>query len=219
MFNNNILFHFNFDCREGSQKQYKNCGRCNLVVFGNSNDSRIRRQISGNFRRPDYWCSSDVRRCRYVRNLYCICCILVYSRIIKRKQRFETTLDLMNKIINTSAAPKAVGPYSQAVVSNGLLFISGQLGIDPVTGKMVEGGVTEQTQQVMKNIGAILREAGYDYKDVIKSTCFLSDMNNFAAMNSVYGSFYPENPPARAAIAVAGLPLGALIEIETIAGR
>jgi len=123
----------------------------------------------------------------------------------------------MKRIIFSESAPKAVGPYSQAVESNGILFISGQIPIDPVIGKIVDGGIREQTLQVMKNIGAILKAAGYDYKDVVKSTCLLSDMDNFAAMNEIYAQFYPENPPARAAYGVVRLPLGAMIEIETIA--
>ena len=125
----------------------------------------------------------------------------------------------MKKVIHTSHAPKAVGPYSQAIEANGMLFISGQIPIDPATGKIVDGDIKEQTEQVMKNIGAILKEAGYSFKDVVKSTCLLSDMNNFAAMNEVYGSFYPENPPARAAYAVVKLPLGVLVEVETIAAK
>lgn len=123
----------------------------------------------------------------------------------------------MKKIIHTQNAPAAIGPYSQAVESNGMLFVSGQVAINPETGKVVEGGISEQTEQVMKNIGAILKEAGYDFLDVIKSTCLLSDMGNFAAMNTVYGKYYSENPPARAAFAVKELPLGVLVEIETIA--
>ncbi len=125
----------------------------------------------------------------------------------------------MKKIIHTTLAPKAVGPYSQAVEINGMLFISGQIPLDPSTGQMAEGGITEQTEQVMKNIGEILKEAGYQFSDVVKSTCLLSDMDNFAAMNAVYGMYYPENPPARAAYGVVRLPLGALIEIETIAAK
>ncbi len=125
----------------------------------------------------------------------------------------------MKKIINTAAAPKAIGPYSQAIEANGMLFISGQIPIDPGTGKIIEGDISEQTEQVMKNIDAILKEAGLDFSNVVKSTCLLSDMDNFAAMNAVYGRFYPENPPARAAYGVVKLPLGALIEIETIAAR
>jgi 2-iminobutanoate/2-iminopropanoate deaminase len=123
----------------------------------------------------------------------------------------------MKKIIATEKAPKAIGPYSQAVEANGMLFISGQIPIDPSTGKVIEGGITEQTEQVMKNIGAILKEAGYNFRDVIKSTCLLSDMDNFSAMNAVYGKYYAENPPARAAYSVVKLPLESLIEIETIA--
>ncbi|MEI6174595.1 MAG: RidA family protein [Bacteroidota bacterium] len=125
----------------------------------------------------------------------------------------------MKRIISTPHAPKAIGPYSQAIEVNGMLFISGQIPIHPETGKMVEGGISEQAEQVMKNIGAILMEAGYGFSDVVKSTCLLSDMDNFAAMNAVYGKYYQENPPARAAYAVVKLPLGALIEIETIAAR
>jgi 2-iminobutanoate/2-iminopropanoate deaminase len=123
----------------------------------------------------------------------------------------------MKKIIATDKAPKAIGPYSQAVEVNGMLFISGQIPLDPASGKLVDGGITEQADQVMKNIAAILTEAGYSFRDVVKSTCLLSDMDNFAAMNAVYGKYYGENPPARAAYAVVKLPLGVLIEIETIA--
>ncbi len=122
----------------------------------------------------------------------------------------------MKKIIFTEKAPKAIGPYSQAVEINGTLYISGQVPVNPETGKMPEG-IKEQTEQVMKNIGAILEEAGYTFDNVVKSTCLLSDMDNFQAMNEVYGNSYKENPPARAAYGVVKLPLGALIEIETIA--
>ncbi len=125
----------------------------------------------------------------------------------------------MKKIIHTTNAPAAIGPYSQAVEANGMLFISGQVAINPQTGKVIEGGIAEQTEQVMKNIGSILKESGYDFTDVIKSTCLLSDMGNFAAMNMVYGKYYPKNPPARAAFAVKELPLGVLVEIETIAAK
>ncbi len=123
----------------------------------------------------------------------------------------------MKKIISTKQAPAAIGPYSQAVEVNGTLYISGQIPIDPATGKIVEGGIEEQTTQVMKNIGAVLSEAGYQYSDVVKSTCLLSDMSHFAEMNAVYGSYYAQNPPARAAFAVKTLPLNVLIEIETVA--
>lgn len=129
------------------------------------------------------------------------------------------TLINMKKIISTDKAPKAIGPYSQAVEANGILFISGQVPIDPTTGKIIDGGIKEQTEQVMKNIGAILEAAGLSYTNVVKSTCLLNDMDNFAAMNEVYARFYTSEMPARAAYGVVRLPLGALIEIETIAVR
>lgn len=123
----------------------------------------------------------------------------------------------MKRIISTTAAPGAIGPYSQAVEANGTLYISGQVAIDPATGKLVEGGITGQTTQVLKNIRAILLAAGYTMDNVVKSTCLLSDMSDFKAMNEVYAQFYTSEQPARAAFAVKGLPLGALIEIETVA--
>ncbi len=123
----------------------------------------------------------------------------------------------MKKIISTTNAPAALGPYSQAVEVNGTLYISGQVPVNPATGKMVEGGISEQTEQVLENIGAILTASGYTFSDVVKSTCLLSDMADFKAMNEVYGRYYIADQPARAAFAVKGLPLGALIEIETVA--
>lgn len=123
----------------------------------------------------------------------------------------------MKRIIHTPEAPAAIGPYSQAVEAGRTLYVSGQIPLDPATMTIVEGGIQEQTEQALKNIGAILTEAGYTYSDVVKSTCLLSDMANFKAMNEVYGRFYPENAPARAAFAVRELPMGVLIEIETIA--
>jgi 2-iminobutanoate/2-iminopropanoate deaminase len=123
----------------------------------------------------------------------------------------------MKKIHYTENAPKAIGPYSQAVEVNGTLYISGQTPINPATGQLIEGGIAEQTEQVMKNIGAILQAAGYSFADVVKSVCLLSDMDNFKAFNEVYGRYYPENSPARATYGVVKLPVGALVEIETIA--
>ena len=123
----------------------------------------------------------------------------------------------MKRIISTTAAPGAIGPYSQAVEANGTLYISGQVAIDPATGKLAEGGITGQTTQALKNIRAILLAAGYTMDNVVKSTCLLSDMSDFKAMNEVYAQFYTSEQPARAAFAVKGLPLGALIEIETVA--
>ncbi|MDR0661138.1 MAG: RidA family protein [Prevotellaceae bacterium] len=123
----------------------------------------------------------------------------------------------MKKIINTEKAPKVIGPYSQAVEANGTLYISGQLPINPQTGSFVEGGVKEQTEQVLKNIGAILETAGYTFDNVVKSTVLLQSIDDFVAMNEVYGSYYKTAAPARVAYQVAKLPTGALVEIETIA--
>lgn len=125
----------------------------------------------------------------------------------------------MKRIIHTPHAPAAIGPYSQAIELGGTLYVSGQIPLNPQTMKMVDGGIEEQTEQVLKNIGAILKEAGYQFSDVVKSTCLLNDMANFKAMNEVYANYYPANAPARAAFAVKDLPMGALIEIETIAAK
>jgi 2-iminobutanoate/2-iminopropanoate deaminase len=125
----------------------------------------------------------------------------------------------MKKLVHTDKAPKAIGPYSQAIEVNGMLFISGQIAIDPATGKLIEGGIQDQTELVLINIGHILKEAGYEYHNVVKSTCLLADMNDFAAMNEIYSKFYIDVRPARAAFAAKGLPMGALVEIETIAVR
>ncbi len=125
----------------------------------------------------------------------------------------------MKRIINTDKAPKAVGPYSQAVEANGILFISGQIPVDPSTGKIIEGGIAEQTEQVLKNMGAILEEAGLSFKNVVKCTCLLNDMDNFVAMNQVYAKYFTEEMPARAAYGVVKLPLGVMVEIESIAVR
>lgn len=123
----------------------------------------------------------------------------------------------MKQVIHTQKAPKAIGPYSQAIKAGNTLYISGQIPMNPATSKIVEGGIAEQTEQVMQNIAAILEEAGYTFNDVVKSTCLLSNMKNFAGMNDIYGKYYSENPPARAAFAVKELPLNVLVEIETIA--
>jgi len=120
-------------------------------------------------------------------------------------------------VISTQNAPQAIGPYSQAIEVNGMLFISGQIPLDPESGKIVEGGIEEQTEQVLQNVGAILAAAGYSYTDVVKSTCLLADMSYFTGMNKVYARYYPTAPPARAAFAVKELPMQALVEIETIA--
>ncbi len=122
----------------------------------------------------------------------------------------------MKEIIHTDDAPAAVGPYSQAVKIGNLLFTAGQIPLDPATMKLIDGDVTAQTEQVMKNMQAVLTAAGTSFDNVIKSTVFLTDMGDFAAMNAVYGRFAGENPPARSAVQVAALPLGANVEIEMI---
>lgn len=123
----------------------------------------------------------------------------------------------MKRIINTPNAPAAIGPYSQAIEANGTLYISGQIPINPAVGKIEATEITSQTEQVFANINAILIEAGYTFGDVVKSTVFLSDISNFAEMNEVYKKYYQTECPARSAFAVKALPLGALVEIETIA--
>ena len=110
-----------------------------------------------------------------------------------------------------------MGPYSQAVEAGSTLYVSGQVPLVPESGKVLEGGIREQTEQCLFNVGAILQEAGYDFSHVVKCTCLLSDMANFKAMNEVYATFFPADPPARAAFAVRELPLGVLVEIECIA--
>lgn len=123
----------------------------------------------------------------------------------------------MKKVINTKNAPAAIGPYSQAILMGNMLYASGQLGLDPATGNFVPGGVTEQTEQVFKNIRAILEEAGLTIANVVKTTCFLADMSDFAAMNAVYEKQFTGDFPARSAVAVKALPKNGLVEIEIIA--
>jgi len=118
--------------------------------------------------------------------------------------------------INTQKAPVAIGPYSQAVVVNGVLYTSGQIPLDPATGAVVEGGIKEQTLQVMKNIQAILEEASTTFENVFKTTCYLSDMANFAEFNEVYAQYFTSKP-ARSCVAVKELPKGVLVEVEAIA--
>ena len=123
----------------------------------------------------------------------------------------------MNKILNTPKAPAAIGPYSQGVQCCNMVFVSGQLPFVPETGALLEGSVGEMTVQSMKNIEAILAEAGCTLKDVVKTTIFLKDLNDFAEVNAAYATFFPENPPARACVQVAKLPRDAKVEIEAIA--
>lgn len=123
----------------------------------------------------------------------------------------------MKKVIHTEKAPKAVGPYSQAVSTGNLLFTAGQVAIDPATGKLVEGGIKEQSRQVMENLKAILAAARTDFSKVVKSTVFLHDIRHFAEFNAVYAEYFPSEPPARSTFQVGALPLGAMVEIEMIA--
>ena len=123
----------------------------------------------------------------------------------------------MKRIIATGKAPQAIGPYSQAVEAGDFLYISGQVPVNPTTGEMAGADIQGQTRQVLENIKAILEAAGYTLAQVVKTTCLLSDIQNFKAMNEIYALYFSENPPARAAFAVKDLPLGALVEIETIA--
>jgi len=120
------------------------------------------------------------------------------------------------KTISTDQAPAAIGPYSQGKISGNLLFVSGQLPIDPSTGKMVESTIADRTHQILKNCTAIAKEAGVDLTKVVKTTIFLTDLADFQEVNEAYGSHFPENPPARSTIQVAALPLGSDIEIEFI---
>lgn len=123
----------------------------------------------------------------------------------------------MKRIIETDRAPQAIGPYSQATEINGTLYISGQIAIDPYTGRLIDGDIGAQTDLVLKNTGEILKAAGYTYEEVVKSTVLLVNIDHFAAMNEVYNRYYAINRPARAAFAALALPRGALVEIETIA--
>ena len=123
----------------------------------------------------------------------------------------------LREVIATEQAPRAIGPYSQAIRAGNLLFCSGQIPIDPATGEFVSGGVAEQTEQVMRNLSAVLSAGQSSLGQVVKTTVFLADMNDFTAMNEVYGRFFGENPPARATVQAARLPRNAKVEIDAIA--
>ena len=125
----------------------------------------------------------------------------------------------MKKIIATTAAPAAIGPYSQGIEGGSIVITSGQLPVDPVKGAFAEGGIAGQTRQSLTHVQAVLAQAGLTMENIIKTTVFLKDMNDFAAMNEVYATFFPENPPARSAVEVARLPKDAMVEIEAIAVR
>ena len=120
-------------------------------------------------------------------------------------------------VIATTAAPAAIGPYSQAIKANGFLFTAGQIPLDPATGKIVEGDITAQAERVMQNLAAILAEAGTSFERVVKTTCFLANLDHFAAFNTVYAGYFTAQPPARSTVQVAKLPAGALVEVECVA--
>jgi len=123
----------------------------------------------------------------------------------------------VRETVKTEKAPAAIGPYSQGIRSGGFLFCSGQIPLDPATGKMVEGGIKVQTERVLQNLEAVLTSGGASLRSVVKTTVYLVDLVDFPAMNEVYGTFFPENPPARATVQVAKLPAGALVEIDAVA--
>ena len=129
----------------------------------------------------------------------------------------KEVINVLKRIIETKSAPQAIGPYSQAIEAAGFVFASGQIPIDPMTGEFVAGGIAEQTEQVLKNIAAVLEAAGTRLANVVKTTVFLADMNDFAEMNKVYGRFFSNEPPARATVEASRLPRDARVEIEVIA--
>jgi 2-iminobutanoate/2-iminopropanoate deaminase len=135
------------------------------------------------------------------------------SRIFPASGRSQA----MKKQVQTDKAPKAIGPYSQAIIANGFVFCSGQIPIDPATGTLINGTIEDETRQVLKNLGAVLDAAGSSFDEVVKTTVFLQDMNDFTKMNAVYGDFFKAPNPARAAVQVARLPKDVKVEIEAIA--
>jgi len=140
--------------------------------------------------------------------LSCLCCLAgCQQQAVERE------------FVSTDTAPAAIGPYSQAVRVGNTIYLAGQIAIDPATRQIVPGGIAEQTEQVLRNIEAVLQSAGFTMADVVQSQVFLSDLNNYSAMNSVYGKYFRENPPARAAVQAARLPLDALVEIMVTAVR
>ena len=142
--------------------------------------------------------------------------ICTFAQIIKIVYN-QTPIKDMKEVISTTKAPAAIGPYSQAIKVGNLVYTSGQIPIDPATGSFVEGGIKEQTRQSLLNVKAILEEAGLTMGNVVKTTVFMADMNDFADMNAVYAEFFAEPYPARSAVAVKTLPKGALVEIEVVA--
>ena len=131
----------------------------------------------------------------------------------------ESESNGLKKVIATDQAPKAIGPYSQAILVDGTLYLAGQIALDPSSGKLVEGGIEGQTRRVMQNLNAVLDAAGYQFDDVVQTQVFLSNLNHYKAMNSVYATYFEERPPARAVVEVARIPRDALVEIMMVAQR
>ncbi len=131
----------------------------------------------------------------------------------------ESESDGLKKVIATDQAPKAIGPYSQAILVDGTLYLAGQIALDPSSGKLVEGGIEVQTRRVMQNLNAVLDAAGYQFDDVVQTQVFLSNLNHYKAMNSVYATYFEERPPARAVVEAARIPRDALVEIMMVAQR
>lgn len=131
----------------------------------------------------------------------------------------ESESNGLKKVIATDQAPKAIGPYSQAILVDGTLYLAGQIALDPSSGKLVEGGIEAQTRRVMQNLNAVLDAAGYRFDDVVQTQVFLSNLNHYKAMNSVYATYFDERPPARAVVEAARIPRDALVEIMMVAQR
>jgi len=131
----------------------------------------------------------------------------------------ESESNELKKVIATDQAPKAIGPYSQAILMDGTLYLAGQIALDPSSGKLVEGGIEVQTRRVMQNLNAVLDAAGYRFDDVVQTQVFLSNLNHYKAMNSVYATYFDERPPARAVVEAARIPRDALVEIMMVAQR
>jgi len=131
----------------------------------------------------------------------------------------ESESNGLKKVIATDQAPKAIGPYSQAILVDGTLYLAGQIALDPSSGKLVEGGIEVQTRRVMQNLNAVLDAAGYQFDDVVQTQVFLSNLNHYKAMNSVYATYFDERPPARAVVEAARIPRDALVEIMMVAQR
>jgi 2-iminobutanoate/2-iminopropanoate deaminase len=155
-----------------------------------------------------------MRRSHFLKNILFTSLLFITSKI---NFSYPFSKIIMKKIINTKNAPSPIGPYSQAVLVNGMLYCSGQIAIDPATGNVISGDIKSETTQVMKNIKALLTEAGMDFSNIVKTSIFLSDMNNFAAVNEVYGSYFTSDFPARETVQVSRLPKDVQVEISVTA--